>query len=624
MRHRTSAVAKRAFEAKYHEIRSTFRNGRTFAIESPHFIYTQRLQESHRHRALQRRWDRAFGYAKLCLGVLGIVFLVRFVHELHGFGLVLATILVFVVLAIFHERVLSRSRKIDAVIAFYERGLARLEDRWAGTGEGGEQFITDSHPYARDLDLFGRGSAFELLCTFRTRAGQQKLAGWLLEPAVPVEVETRQRAVRELRDHIQFREVLFTAGNTIRFGLHPESLVAWAEQRLAIRSRGIAVAALPLATLWVGSIVLAFARGPYWPAILISVINAAVNARFSKPLEGADISAESAASDLNLFVSVLQIIEKEHFESDRLISLQASLRAGGISASTAIRRLDRINRFLEHRRNLVIKGVDPFIFYTVLCILKAESWRKQFGPMIRTWLDAVGEVESFAALSGYAFEHPDDTWPEFTQEGPIFEAEMLAHPLLPESHAVRNDVKLGDGLRLIVLSGPNMSGKSTFVRGIGINAVLAQCGAPVRARRLRMSNLAVGTSICVLDSLQGGVSRFYAEIKRLKMISDLTSGPMPVLFLLDELLSGTNSQDRLRGSELLVRMLVDGGAVGLITTHDLALARIPESMNGQARNFHFDDHLEDRQLRFDFKLKEGIVQSSNALRLMESIGLLKT
>jgi DNA mismatch repair ATPase MutS len=166
-----------------------------------------------------------------------------------------------------------------------------------------------------------------------------------------------------------------------------------------------------------------------------------------------------------------------------------------------------------------------------------------------------------------------------------------------------------------------MSGKSTFIRGIGVNAVLAQCGAPVRAERLRMSRLEIGASICVLDSLQGGVSRFYAEIKRLKLISDSAQGPIPVLFLLDELLSGTNSHDRFEGTRLVVDALVQRGAIGLVTTHDLALAQIPESMNGAARNFHFEDHLENGQLAFDFKLRTGVVQTSNALKLMQSIGL---
>jgi DNA mismatch repair ATPase MutS len=280
-------------------------------------------------------------------------------------------------------------------------------------------------------------------------------------------------------------------------------------------------------------------------------------------------------------------------------------------------------RYLEQRRNklLVWFGLDRFLIYTPQWMFKVESWQREFGPAIRGWLAAVGEIEVLAALSGYAFEHPGDVWPEFDDERPCFQAESLAHPLLPEGKAVRNDLNLCNGLQLIVLSGPNMSGKSTFVRGIGVNAVLAQCGAPVRAKRLRMSRLAVGASICVLDSLQGGVSRFYAEIKHLKLISDAAQGPIPVLFLLDELLSGTNSHDRFAGTLLVVEALVQRGAIGLVTTHDLALAQIPESMTGSARNFHFEDHLEDGKLAFDFKLKPGVVRTSNALKLMQSIGL---
>ena len=544
--------------------------------------------------------------------------------ELHGFSLVIAAVVAFVILAVIHESVLARIRKLDAAIAFYERGLARLEDRWAGTGEGGEQYIGESHPYARDLDLFGKGSMFELLCIFRTRAGQDTLARWLLEPALPAEVEARRNAVRELKDRLRFREELFTAGNTVRMGLHPESLVAWAGQKLPLQSRTVLMVAIPLIACWIGSIVFAITGGSYWPVLPISLINIAVNSKFMKRLEDSASSVGSATDDLALLATVLRIIEKESFSDGRLRGLRKSLQANGLVASSAIGWLDRINSYLEQRLNWIVQLFDIFIFYTALCTLWAERWRRKFGPMVRTWLDAVGEVEALAALSCYAFEHPDDTWPEFCEEGPVFEAEMLAHPLLPEKHAVRNDIELGGDLRLIVLSGPNMSGKSTFVRGVGINAVLAHCGAPVRASKLRMSSLAVGTSICVLDSLQGGISRFYAEIKRLKTIADLTGGPMPVLFLLDELLSGTNSQDRLRGSEMLVRTLVDRGAIGFITTHDLALARIPESMNGRAGNYHFDDHLEDGKLRFDFKLKEGIVQTGNALRLMESIGLLRS
>jgi DNA mismatch repair ATPase MutS len=232
----------------------------------------------------------------------------------------------------------------------------------------------------------------------------------------------------------------------------------------------------------------------------------------------------------------------------------------------------------------------------------------------------VGELEALTALAGYSYEHPADVFPELVAGDAVFEADGLAHPLLA-SAAVRNDLKLGDGLQLLILSGPNMAGKSTFIRSIGVNAVLAQCGAPVRAIRLRLSPLTVAASICVLDSLSGGVSRFYAEIHRIKLIFDLTDGPLPVLFLLDELLSGTNSHDRLTGSEFIARSLMARKAIGIVSTHDLALTRIADALPGSAANCHFEDSYADGQLVFDYSLKEGVVKTSNALELMRSIGL---
>ncbi len=265
--------------------------------------------------------------------------------------------------------------------------------------------------------------------------------------------------------------------------------------------------------------------------------------------------------------------------------------------------------------------LDVLTFWSAQFVFAAERWKQEFGPQIRAWLAAVGEFEALTALAAYAFEHGEDVFPEFDLHGPMFDAEGIAHPLLPISNAVRNDVKLGDGLQLMVLSGPNMAGKSTFIRCVGVNAVLAQCGAPVRARRLRLSPLNLAASICVLDSLLGGVSRFYAEIHRLKLATDLTRGPLPVLFLLDELLSGTNSHDRLAGTQLVVKSLMDRGAIGIVSTHDLALTQIPEQLGKRAINSHFEDQFSDGRLVFDYKLKPGIVKSSNALELMRSIGL---
>jgi hypothetical protein len=588
--------------------------------ESPRAAYERSLQQKQAELSVELQRDRSLGLAKLALGLVAAFLVVRFAHELRGIWPVVIVVFAFVVLIIVHERVLRRIQRIKVLINFYERGVARLEGRWAGTGETGERFIDPTHPYARDLDILGRGSLFELLCTLRTRAGEKTLAQWLLTPAEPEEICARQSAAQELQNRIEFRERLFTAGNRIRLGVHPDRLIAWAEGKWSFGSRWLSVLAAILALLWIASIVYGLLRNNYYPLLLSSFVNWAVRSQIKKRMADSVFAVEGVTADLDLLAEVLEVLEQEHFGCEKLLQLQSGLIVEGVLPSTAVKNLDRIVHNLLQRENLAVRWFLGFIFYTEQVAMRAESWRKKFGSRVRAWLAIVGEIEALTALACYAFEHPSDAWPEISDGHARFEAEAFAHPLLAEN-AIRNDLVLGGALQLIILSGPNMSGKSTFVRGIGVNAVLAQCGAPVRARRIRMSRLAIGASICILDSLSGGVSRFYAEIKRLKLISDLARESRPLLFLLDELLSGTNSHDRFEGTKFVVQSLVDQGAIGLVTTHDLALAEIPANMNGIAGNYHFEDHLEDGKLVFDFVLKPGIVQTSNALRLMESIGL---
>jgi DNA mismatch repair ATPase MutS len=274
------------------------------------------------------------------------------------------------------------------------------------------------------------------------------------------------------------------------------------------------------------------------------------------------------------------------------------------------------------RRNKMFAPIAMILFWGTQFAFLLESWRAQWGHSVRQWLTALGELEALLALAGHSFEHPKDPFPELIEEGPFFEGDELGHPLIPESALVRNDLRLGDDLRLFVVSGSNMSGKSTLLRTVGTNIILALAGAPVRARRLVLSPLNVGASIRIQDSLQEGISRFYAEIQRLRQIMDLSEeGSRPLLFLLDEILHGTNSHDRRIGAEAVVRGLVERGAVGLITTHDLALSRVADSLAPAAANVHFVDHLEDGKVLFDYQLRPGVVTKSNALDLMRSIGL---
>jgi hypothetical protein len=596
-------------------------NRSDLASDSPHSAYERSLQELLEERSIQLRWHKLLGYAKLALGLLAAFFTVRFVHQLHGIWPLLFVIAGFIVLAIIHDKVLKRIQRVDVLVNFYNGGLARIEDRWAGTGESGDRFIDPNHPYSRDLDILGKGSLFELLCTMRTRAGEETLAGWLLTPALPEEVRARQSAAQDLQDKRRFRERLFTAGNKTRFGLHPDKLISWGERNWFFGSRWISILAAILGLLWLASIVYGIARNNYYPLLLSSFVNLTVRAILKKRLEESIDAVENVTTDLDLFAKVLEIIEQEKFGCEKLIQLRSALNVDSVSPSDAFNKLNRIVHYLSQQKNLAVRWIFAFVFWDVQFAMRAESWRKKYGNRIRAWLATMGEMEALAALSCYAFEHPNDAWPEIVDGPARFEAEAFAHPLLPNESAIRNDLLLGDSLQLIILSGPNMAGKSTFVRGIGVNAVLAQCGAPVRAKRLRISRLAIGASICVLDSLSGGVSRFYAEIKRLKVISDLAHGPAPLLFLLDELLSGTNSHDRLEGTKFVLQSLLSHHAIGLVTTHDLALAEIPNKMDGFAKNCHFEDRREDGKLVFDYVLKPGVVQTSNALKLMESIGL---
>ena len=578
-----------------------------------------------------KRRDSFIGYCSVSLLFLGPIALIWILLS-KGISTywMFAPILLFIFLQVLHERV---SRAIDRnarATLFYERGIARVSDRWAGNGETGDRFARESHPYARDLDLFGNGSLFQLLCDARTRAGEEMLATWLLAPAASDEVYSRNAAVADLRDRIDLREDLSLLGADLRTGISPDLLVAWAQSEPLVASMFSRVAAAVLAILWCASFLAWIIWGLFldpglfadllivW--LVVSIVNVVFDRSHRRWLELAP-QIDAACKGLPLLASVMARFERESFTAPKLVELQVRLRVEGGRPSRLIARLGRLADFLQSNRNMILGTVERVVFYTLQVTFAMEGWHSKYGRAVRGWIGAVGELEALSSLAAYAYEHPDDVFPEFSAEAPLFEAEGFSHPLIQASRAIRNDIHLGRDLPLMIISGPNMAGKSTFLRAVGLNAVLAQCGAPVRACRLRLSPLSVAASVCVLDSLQGGVSRFYAEILRIKVTLDLAGGQPPVLFLLDELLGGTNSDDRRIGSESVVKNLLKRGAIGMITTHDLALAEISDSLGLCAANFHFDDRVEDGHLRFDYRLSRGVVRTSNALQLMRSIGI---
>lgn len=589
----------------------------------PRAEYGKRIEMRRASAARLESWHRRIGNARLALFTAGAVlaWLALISHKISPWWLLVPAVL-FLGLMAWHERVLRSLQRVRRAIDFYERGNARLDERWEGSGEPGERFRDPSHPYAEDLDLFGKGSLFELLCSARTYAGERMLASWLKNPAAAAEVRARQEAVEELRRNLDLREDLAVLGADVRAGVHPDPLVQWGEGPRRFRSNGIRLAAALITLLVLAALAfwIATDRHQWFLAALLVEMLFAFSLR--RPVGDAVRASDMAGRDLALLSLVLARLERESFATARLAKLRAAFDSEGLPPSRLIAQLDRLIVLLDSRKNPLFAPIAFILLWEIQLAFLVEQWRVKHGRAISAWLLAVAELEALSSLAGYAYEHPRDPFPEISEDGtPSFAGTGLGHPLIPDSKCVRNDVNLSGGIRVLVVSGSNMSGKSTLLRTVGINAVLALAGAPVRAERLRISPLAIGASIRTMDSLHEGTSRFYAEIVRLRQLVTLAEGPVPLMFLLDELLHGTNSHDRRIGGEAVVKGLVRRNALGLLTTHDLALAHIADALAPSALNVHFEDHIEDGRMVFDYRLLPGIVKKSNALELMRSIGL---
>jgi hypothetical protein len=528
----------------------------------------------------------------------------------------------FLALAVVHDRVLMALDRARRAVIVYERGLARIEDRWSGTGATGEAYAPPDHAYAADLDLFGGGSLFQLLSAARLHAGEQTLANWLLAPAAPATIDARQTAVVDLSARVDLREHLALTGDSISAWLDTAGLVSWGAQPPLLSRLWPRVIAGSLALGNVAALVAGFAfeASPAWVALSVAS-SVAFSMIWRTRVHRVIASVNAPARHLRLLADVLALVEAEQVSAPHLVGLRERLAATGDTASHRIAQLTRLVDLLESRQNQIFAPIALLLLWGTQLAWAIEIWRRQSGTSLSEWVAVAGEFEALSSLAGYAFEHPADPFPHIVTGGPVVEGIALAHPLLPALRVVPNDVALGTDVRVLVVSGSNMSGKSTLLRTLGVNVVLALAGAPVRAQRMSVSPVALGATLRIQDSLQAGKSRFFAEITRLKQIVDLANGPIPVLFLLDELLAGTNSHDRRLGAAGIVQGLVNKGAIGLVTTHDLALAEVVSDLGVHARNVHFSDTFEHGQMRFDYRMREGVVRTSNALALMRSIGL---
>lgn len=588
---------------------------------SPETLYANRLDACRREVERRRLQHRGFGYLRLLWAVImAVIAWFAFVRHALAWEWLALPWLGFAATAYFHTATLRAGARAQRGAAWFAQGLARLEDRWAGLRPRTPRVDTASSLFATDLDLFGPASLFELLCSARSTLGEDTLARWLLEPAGLEEIAARQAAVRDLRDRSGLREDVASAAGPDSLAIHPDALRDWAAARQPALPAWLIGAAPTLMILTLAAVAWWAVQHSPLPLLVMLALDVSITYTVQRSVNALFAQAQQATRDLALLADLLSRFESEHFDAPRLQALQAKLCTGAHTASRTVRHLANLSR-ANFMRNGLLRLLDLPLLYSVQLALLVQRWRRHHGHRLPDWLDSLGQLEALLSLSAYHFEHPRDAFPEIVAGEPLYAAEALGHPLLPQETCVRNGVLLDNSTRLLLVSGSNMSGKSTLLRSVGVSAVMAMAGAPVRAHRLQLCPLHIAASIQIHDSLQSGRSRFYAEILRLRAICDMARAHPPLLFLLDELLAGTNSHDRLAGATGVVRELLASGAIGLLSTHDLALTGITGPTAGLLRNVHFEDRISGDQLHFDYTLRPGIVTRSNGLELMRLIGL---
>jgi hypothetical protein len=563
-------------------------------------------------------------------------------------------------------RVRRKMGRAARLASLYETALGRVDGSRVQSGLTGEAFREAGHLYERDLDVLGAESLFGMLATTRTVVGQRALARLLLgfppglkphplagedvraeartlqseteartlqseTEARTLQSETeartvsgmvreRQAAVRELAPLLELRESVALLGRTAFEQVPAESFEVWLDGPVggfAVWMRWVMVG---LTVVWVGLVVAVLAHS--MDAAVLAVQGALalwLRARVLAELE----AAQRLPGQTAMLSEGLRLVRGQRFESALLCGLQREVEG----EEAALRELRRTLTLVEQRAKEWNYAPGLVLGVGTHAAISLSLWRARHGEAMRRWVGAWAEFEAMLALGTYAAEHPENVWPEIVDGGARFEAEGMAHPLLASAVAVRNDVRLDEEVRFLLISGSNMAGKSTLLRAMGCNVVLAVAGAPVCARGMRMSVLRVGASLALVDSLAEGKSKFLAEVERLRDVvgvaqgSEGEGGDGGCLFLIDEIFGGTNSADRKVAAEAVLRGLIAAGAIGALSTHDLALAELAEVRELRGRNVHMASPREDDPLAFDYLVKDGVSRTTNALAIVRMLGL---
>lgn len=547
------------------------------------------------------RWGGAWWLLMLLLGMVGFGMMVRW-----------------------NERVKAQLRFQQSLLRINGDEIARLEGKLTGF-EDGSDFIDPLHAYSSDLDIFGKHSLYQLVNRATTIYGRRRLAQWLLHPAAADAIPARQEAAALLAPQIDWRQTFQATSELQGQGEEPEQLRNWLREPGVIAGRPIlAIVPWVMMGFLVVELVLEFVDViPSGFFAFPLLMNFAINRSIGKQVQRIQIASEKRSKVLTAWAALISQIEALKDSGSAIAALHDRLKTAGSPASAEIARLGRIAANLEFRNaGLPHFVLNTLFFWDIFCLKALEKWKRDLGEKVMDWFDVIGEVEALSSIAAIRFAFPQWSIPEIVAGPLLLDARDMGHPLIPPQQRVSNPMGIAGNGTIWLVTGSNMSGKSTYLRTAGVNVVLALMGAPVCATSMRLSPMQVTTSMRTIDSLEENTSSFYAELKRLKSVIDIVRQHKNTLFLLDEILKGTNSRDRQAGARALVQQLHKLGGAGLVSTHDIELVDMAAQMPLAIHNYSFNCTVTpDGQLEFDYKLTEGQCLSMNATALMRAMGI---
>jgi hypothetical protein len=591
---------------------------------SPHEVYQSRESEfSATADRLQKLTDRLSIYRLTAFAGGLVLFAVLLSFSVIAAVVSLSAALILLAWMVIKYETTEKSRKRYLYLAEINRlELQCLDGDFSGYRTG-EEYAERDHPYSYDLDIFGKASLFQYLCRTTSRPASDVLAGYLKQSATKEEILLRQEAVAELQPLTNWRQELITLGYlNAGSGNDPEPLMQWLESNDLFRKTArekIITGCLSLLAL--AALIAVIAGQP--AGILAPVLSVNFIFYFTRFKRISKLQEQvSRSSDLlKAYSGIIKLIETRDFRSSLLQKLQSAFR-DKIAASDHIRQLSKLVGRLDWRLNMLISGPLNLLFFAdIHFCLALERWKRRHASRIPLWFDSMAEFEVLASLGNMTFNNPEWVFPKVTEDYFVFSAQKMGHPLIPAGRRISNGFTTEGAGKAIIVTGSNMSGKSTFLRTCGVNAVLAFAGAPVCASAFTVSLVRLHSSMRISDSLEENISSFYAELRRLREIISGAESDPKVFLLLDEILRGTNSDDRYTGSVALIKQLTGYGAVAMVATHDLRLAGMEQELQDAIENYHFDVKVNDEELFFDYRLTPGICSSFNASLLMKKMGI---